>query len=107
MKKTLILLFATVLFLCGCGQKEANKVNIAASTRPVAEFASHLAEGTDLTVAPVVTEAVSCLHDYTLSVVQMKTLEQAEVVLLSGGDTDAFLKMPSKVRSRWWMYPAG
>ncbi len=92
MKKTLFLLLTVALFLCGCGKKQEQQVNIAASTRPVAQFAAFLTEGTGLTVSPVVTEAVSCLHDYTMSVAQMKTLEQAEVVLLSGGDTDAFLQ---------------
>ncbi len=91
MKKTLFLLLTVALFLCGCGKNQEQHVNIAASTRPVAQFASHLTEGTGLSVAPVVTEAVSCLHDYTLNVSQMKILEKAEVVLLSGGDTDAFL----------------
>ncbi len=92
MKKTLLLLLTMVLFLCACSKKQEQQVNIATSTRPVAQFATYLAEGTGLSVQPVVTEAVSCLHDYTLSVAQMKTLEQAEVVILSGGDTDAFLK---------------
>ncbi|MBP3314027.1 MAG: zinc ABC transporter substrate-binding protein [Oscillospiraceae bacterium] len=96
MKKTLFLLLIVALLLCACGQKQEKQVNIAASTRPMAQFASLLTEGTGLTVQPVVTEAVSCLHDYTLSVAQMKTLEQAEVVILSGGDTDAFLQHATK-----------
>ena len=47
--------------------------------------------GTDLTVTRLVTENVSCLHDYTLTVHQMKAIESARVVVLSGAGLEDFL----------------
>ena len=64
---------------------------IAAATLPVWQFTCRITEGTDLTVTRLVTESVSCLHDYTLTVRQMKAIESAEVVVLSGAGLEAFL----------------
>ena len=43
-----------------------------------------LLEGTGLNCGLVVTESVSCLHDYTLTVAQMEKIGQADVVVLNG-----------------------
>jgi zinc transport system substrate-binding protein len=39
----------------------------------------------------MVTEQVSCLHDYTLTTTQMKKLEQADLVVLSGAGLEDFM----------------
>ena len=70
--KKFSLLLAIILILsliCGCSSQEET-VQIAATTLPVYEFTSSLCQGTDLTVGRLVTESVSCLHDYTLQVTQ-------------------------------------
>lgn len=92
MKKiTLILIISCMLFLCaGCNSKEQT-VQVAATTLPVYEFTSLICAGTDITVGRVVTENVSCLHDYTLKVSQMRMLESADVVVLSGAGLEDFL----------------
>ena len=91
MKKLIILIcVAAALCLCaGCGREDA--VQIAATTRPVYEFTAALCEGTGITVGRVVTENVSCLHDYTLQVSQMKMVEGAEAVVISGMGLEDFL----------------
>ena len=88
MKKFLIILLLC-LTLGGCAPAE--HADIAATTLPVWQFTCRLTEGTDLTVTRLVTEEVSCLHDYTLTVRQMKAIEEADVVILSGAGLEEFL----------------
>ena len=90
MKKLIILICITALLLlcAGCDQEP---VQIAATTRPVYDFTSALCEGTGLTVGRLVTENVSCLHDYTLQVSQMRMVEEAEILVLSGLGLEDFL----------------
>lgn len=80
----------TVLSLTGCAP-QAPAADVAATTGPVAQFAQAIADGTPVTVAQVISEPVSCLHDYTLSVEQMKVLEQSDLVLLSGLGLEDFM----------------
>ncbi|MGN0999253.1 MAG: metal ABC transporter substrate-binding protein [Faecousia sp.] len=93
MKKLLSL--ATVLLLClslwGCSAP-AEHAQIAATTLPVYEFTLRLCEGTGLTVTRLVTESVSCLHDYSLNVRQVQAAEAAEVTVLSGGGLEEFME---------------
>ncbi len=88
--KRLLPILGLLLLLSGCagGEKPAQ---IAATTLPVYEFTAALCRGTDLTVTRVVTENVSCLHDYSLSVRQTRAIEGAELVVLSGGGLEDFL----------------
>ena len=89
MKKFLICFFLC-LTLAGCAPAE--QADIAATTLPVWQFTSRIVEGTGLTVTRLVTESVSCLHDYTLTVGQMKAIESADVVILSGAGLEEFLE---------------
>ena len=89
MKKCLILLLILALFT-GCSPKEP-PAQIAATTLPVYEFTAALCEGTPLTVTRLVTEEVSCLHDYSLNVRQVKAAEAAEAIVISGAGLEAFL----------------
>lgn len=86
-KLTICLLILTML--CGCAP--APQARIAATTLPVYQFTQRITAGTDLTVTRLVTENVSCLHDYTLTVRQMKAIEGAEVIVLSGAGLEEFL----------------
>lgn len=51
-----------------------------------------LLEGTGLNCGLVVTESVSCLHDYTLTVAQMEKIGQADVVVLNGLGLEEFME---------------
>ena len=89
-KLSLILVLVLVVgLLPGCHR--GPEAQIAAATLPVYEFTVRLCEGTGITVARLVTEEVSCLHDYTLKTTQMQTIEGAECVVLSGGGLEDFL----------------
>lgn len=83
MKRVTALLIIVLVFFYGCAAQRP-AADIAATTLPVWEFTSFLCEGTGLTVDRVVTESVSCLHDYSLNVSQVKAIEGAEVLVLSG-----------------------
>lgn len=90
MKRVLILSLLLSLLLCGCAQE--TPAQIAATTLPVYEFTARLCEGTGITVTRLVTEQVSCLHDYSLNVRQVKAAEAANVVVISGAGLEDFLE---------------
>ena len=87
--KALIMLLL-VLTLAGCGATE--NANIAATTMPVYQFTGIICEGTPLTVTRLITEEVSCVHDYTLTVSQMRAIESAELVVISGAGLEEFME---------------
>ena len=76
--------------LCGCASAGA-PAQIAATTLPVWEFTSRLCAGTPVTVTRLITEQVSCLHDYSLNVRQVKAAEAAETIVISGAGLEDFL----------------
>ena len=80
-----------LLFLVsGCSEQSA-LAQIAATTLPVYEFTARLCDGTPITVTRLVTEEVSCLHDYALNVKQVQAAEAAELIVISGAGLEAFL----------------
>lgn len=91
MKKAIIAItFIFILTFAGCSNTEHPQ--LVATTLPVYEFTTILCENTDISVARLVTENVSCLHDYTLQVSQMRMLESAESVIISGAGLEDFLE---------------
>ena len=91
--KHLAFFFVFVLLLsCLSGCSDQEEIDIATTTLPVYEFTTHLCQGTGLTVSCLVTESISCLHDYTLQVRQMRILQSAEAVVISGAGLEDFLE---------------
>jgi len=90
MRKFLILLTAILLILPGCAPA-AEPAQIAATTLPVYEFTTALCQNTGITVTRLVTESVSCLHDYSLNVNQVKAAEAAQVIVISGAGLEDFM----------------
>ncbi len=93
MRKAVCFFLLLWLFFCfcsGCSTRPA-PANIAATTGPVAQFASRIVSGTGLQVTQLVTEPVSCLHDYSLSVRQMELIGSSDLVLISGAGLEAFM----------------
>ena len=88
--KRLLSFLLILLLLSGCAQT-TEYAQIAATTLPVYEFTSALCEGTGITVTRLVTEEVSCLHDYSLNVRQVRAAEAAELIVISGAGLEAFL----------------
>ena len=93
MKAVSYILILALVTLCfaGCGGS-AETYDIAATTLPVYQFTSMLCEGTGLTVTRLVTESVSCLHDYSLNVRQVKAVESATLVVINGAGLEEFME---------------
>lgn len=90
MKRLFVLLGMLSMILCGCAAP-AETADIAATTLPVYQFTAALCEGTDLTVTRLISESVSCLHDYSLNVNQVKTIEHARLIVISGAGLEDFM----------------
>lgn len=87
----LLALFILLLSLFGCTAPES-AAQVAATTLPVYEFTSRICEGTGITVTQLVTESVSCLHDYSLNVSQVRSAEAAELIVISGAGLEEFME---------------
>ena len=88
--KRFFALLGFLFLLTGCSPVP-EPARVAATTAPVYEFTSELCQGTDITVTRLITENVSCLHDYSLSVGQVKAVEGAHLVVLSGAGLEDFM----------------
>ena len=91
MKKMLALFGLISILLAGCAAP-SETADIAATTLPVYQFTTALCDGTGLTVIRLVTESVSCLHDYSLNVRQVKAAEAAETIVISGAGLEEFME---------------
>lgn len=91
MRKTLLLFLVFLLTLPMVGCQPQERVEIATTTAPVYEFTSRLCAGTQITVGLVISESVSCLHDYTLQTRQIRMLEGAKILILSGAGLEEFM----------------
>ena len=90
MKRFSLLLALLILIgLCGCVQADSD-ADIVATTKPVYDFALSLCDGTGLQVSLLISDSVSCLHDYTLSTTQMRRLERADVIIANGAGLESF-----------------
>lgn len=90
MKKMIIFSILFALLLAGCVPQ--NAAQIVTTTLPVYEFSAALCEGTGIKVSRLITENVSCLHDYTVQVNQMRAVESAEAVIINGAGLEEFLE---------------
>lgn len=95
MKRVLVIAVLLLFLLSGC-KNDAPQAQIVATTAPVYEFTKALCEGTSIQVAQLITENVSCLHDYTLQAEQMHLIESADLMILSGFGLEDFLEDPIK-----------
>ena len=85
--------FLMIALLIGCfgGCGSTGGAQVAATTAPVYQFTAALCNGTGISVTRLITEKVSCLHDYALNVRQVKAAEAAEVIVISGGGLEDFM----------------
>ena len=88
-KLSLILILALLTGLLGCS---APPPQILATTKPVCDLTNRICAGTDLSVSLLINESVSCLHDYSLSVEQVRNTEGAYVIVTSGAGLEEFME---------------
>ena len=89
MKRLFLLLISLCALLSGCAAGQ--NAQVAATTLPVYEFTCRITNGSGITVTRLVTENVSCLHDYSLNVSQVKAVEGAELIVISGAGLEEFM----------------
>ncbi len=90
-KKLLPLLLVLALLLPGCASTTPT-ADIVATTKPVYDFTSALCRSTGLEVGLLISDSVSCLHDYSLSVSQVRSAEAAQVMVISGAGLEEFME---------------
>ena len=98
----LSLLLSGLLFLTACGggaaagpapAEEDEPLRILATTYPVYLFTTavtDVVEGVEVT--RLIKEEISCLHDYTLTVNDMKAIEAADVIVMNGVGLEDFME---------------
>ncbi len=90
LKKLCLFFIVLTIVFTGCAKQENSQ--ISATTLPVYEFTVELCKNTSITVSRLITENVSCLHEYSVHVSQMQKIESAQAVVLSGAGLEAFLE---------------
>lgn len=90
LKKLLPLVLALVVTLTACGPvpqeaPEDTDFTLVATTYPVYLFAKEITRDVEgITVTCMINQGIGCLHDYTLSIHDMKILDSADLLALSG-----------------------
>lgn len=96
LKRIAAALTAVLVMLClgACGKEEAKSGAdvIVAATYPVYVFTSRVCAGTEnVQVELLVDQSISCLHDYSLSTSDMKKIDRASALVISGAGLEIFL----------------
>ena len=97
MKRLLAAACVLALLLTACGAPAAgteddDTLHVLATTYPVYLFTTAVTEGVEgVEVSLLVNQPVSCLHDYTLTVTDMKAVERADVVVINGAGLEDFM----------------
>lgn len=93
--RKIIALAAALSLLAGCAgpaPEDDRTLHILATTYPVYLFTTALVgDMEDVEVDLLVNSQTSCLHDYTLSVKDMKAIDPADVIVLNGLGLEEFM----------------
>lgn len=95
MKRILALVLALLLALGGCAPAEGEEdaaLRVLCTTYPVYLFTTAVVgETAGVEVSLLVSQQVSCLHDYTLTVKDMKAIERSGVIVMNGAGLEDFM----------------
>ena len=93
-KSILIVLLSAFLTLPSCAPaREEDRLTVVCTTYPIYLFTSFLTQGVEgVEVERLDTGSTSCLHDYSLSMEDMKELERADVIAINGAGLEEFLE---------------
>ncbi len=73
------------------GKSRKTKGTVVCSFYPVYVLADNLLQGTGLKVVNMTENLTGCIHDYQMTTRDMRTLEEAELLLVNGGGMESFL----------------
>ena len=97
-KRVFVLLLMLSLFLTACGgnintTENSEKLQVVTSFYPMYLLAQAVTEGaTELELRNMAQPQTGCLHDYELTISDMKLLENADVLIINGGGMEGFLE---------------
>ncbi|MCD8341839.1 MAG: metal ABC transporter substrate-binding protein [Clostridiales bacterium] len=96
MKRLSAFLLALLLLLsaagCSAGEEEAEGLTVTCTTYPVYLMAQAVTQGTEgITLTLMIQQEISCLHNYTLTINDMKKVEGADLIAVSGAGLEDFL----------------
>ena len=97
-KRVFVLLLMLSLFLTACGgnintTENSEKLQVVTSFYPMYLLAQTVTEGaTELELRNMAQPQTGCLHDYELTISDMKLLENADVLIINGGGMESFLE---------------
>lgn len=97
-KKGLVLFLLTALLFTACGTEknkteQTEKLTVVTSFYPVYLLAQEIVQGAEgITLENMAQPQTGCLHDYELSISDMKLLERADVFIINGGGMEGFLE---------------
>lgn len=107
--KRLLPLLALLVLLSACSPAAPAQetvgpepeLTLAATTYPVYLFACQVAgDVPDLRITLVVNQQLSCMHDYSLSITDMKVLEKADAILLNGAGLEEAMEAALEAAGR-------
>ena len=106
MKKRLsVLLLTWAVLLSGCSKpidttEDSEKLQVVTSFYPMYLLAQAVTEGaTELELRNMAQPQTGCLHDYELTISDMKFLENADVLIINGGGMEGFLEEMARLFS--------
>ncbi len=89
---SLFLILSLALSSCAPPAQEDKGLHVLCTTYPVYLFTTDLtAQMEDVEVSLLVNSQTSCLHDYTLTVADMKAIEGADVIVMNGAGLEDFM----------------
>ena len=96
--KILILLLSTSLLLMGCNNNQSTKneddstLNIVTSFYPIYVSTLNIVKDVpNVTITNMTKSQTGCLHDYQLTPQDLKTLENADILIINGAGMESFL----------------
>lgn len=87
-------LVLVLALLSGCtpAEEEDGRTHILCTTYPVYLFTTAVVgDAPDMEVEFLVNQQTSCLHDYTLTVEDMKAIDRADIIVMSGAGLEDFM----------------